>query len=90
MSQRDIERRAKHKPEVLHHVKEISGNVAATCCYYGVSRQAQGLMQATRALGFALQFKTRGDVTMTRVSKSNELGACGGRLRGCAMMMAGS
>ncbi len=32
-------RRAKHKLAVLRHVEEISGNVAATCCYYGISRQ---------------------------------------------------
>ena len=40
MSQRELERRAKHKLAVLRHVEEISGNVAATCRYYGISRQA--------------------------------------------------
>ena len=34
-----IERRANHKLAVLGHV-EISGNVAASCRYYGVGRQA--------------------------------------------------
>jgi transposase-like protein len=33
-----LERRAKHKLAVLSHVEEVSGNVAATCRYYGISR----------------------------------------------------
>ena len=37
---RAIERRANHKLAVLRHVDEVSGNVAASCRYYGVSRQA--------------------------------------------------
>lgn len=36
----ELDRRAKHKLAVLRHVEEISGNVAATCRYYGISRQA--------------------------------------------------
>ena len=39
MSPRELERRAKHKLAVLRHVEEVSGNVAATCRYYGISRQ---------------------------------------------------
>lgn len=38
MSDRELERRAKHKLAVLRHVEEVSGNVAATCRYYGISR----------------------------------------------------
>ncbi len=34
-----LERRAKHKLAVLRHVEEVSGSVAATCRYYGISRQ---------------------------------------------------
>jgi transposase len=37
---RAIERRANHKLAVLRHVEEVSGNIAASCRYYGVSRQA--------------------------------------------------
>jgi transposase len=37
---RAIERRANHKLALLRHVEEVSGNVAASCRYYGVSRQA--------------------------------------------------
>ena len=36
--ERELERRAKHKLAVLRHVEEISGNVAATCRYYGITR----------------------------------------------------
>ncbi len=39
-AQRAIERHANHKLAVLRHVEEVSGNVAASCRYYGVSRQA--------------------------------------------------
>lgn len=38
-NKRVIERRAIHKLAVLRHVEEVSGNVAASCRYYGVSRQ---------------------------------------------------
>jgi len=39
-AERELERRAKHKLAVLRHVEEVSGSVAATCRYYGISRQA--------------------------------------------------
>jgi transposase len=39
MSPRELERRAKHKPAVLRHVEEVSGNISATCRYYGICRQ---------------------------------------------------
>ena len=38
MTERELERRAKHKLAVLQHVEEVSGSVAATCRYYGISR----------------------------------------------------
>jgi transposase len=38
--ERQLERGAKHRLAVLRHVEEVSGNVAATCRYYGISRQA--------------------------------------------------
>jgi hypothetical protein len=39
MSERDLERRAQRRLAVLRRVEEVSGNVAATCRYYGISRQ---------------------------------------------------
>ncbi|WP_327328053.1 hypothetical protein OG735_40160 [Streptomyces sp. NBC_01210] len=33
----------KHWLAVLRHVKEVSGSVAATCRYYGISRQCYNL-----------------------------------------------
>jgi hypothetical protein len=39
MSERELEGRAQRRPAVLRHVEEVSGNVAATCRYYGISRQ---------------------------------------------------
>lgn len=37
-SERELERRAKHKLAVLRHAEEVSGSVAATCRYYGITR----------------------------------------------------
>jgi transposase len=39
MTERDLERRAQRRLAVLRHVEEVSFNVAATCRYYGISRQ---------------------------------------------------
>ena len=39
MTDRDLERRAQRRLAVLRHVEEVSFNVAATCRYYGISRQ---------------------------------------------------
>ena len=39
MTERELERRAQRRLAVLRHVEEISGNVAATCRYYGISRE---------------------------------------------------
>jgi transposase len=39
MTERELERRARRRLAVLRHVEEVSGNVAATCSYYGISRQ---------------------------------------------------
>src|SRR5262245_56680290 len=38
MSERDQLRRVRHRLAVLRHAEEVSGNVAATCRYYGISR----------------------------------------------------
>ncbi|WP_410595604.1 helix-turn-helix domain-containing protein [Amycolatopsis sp. lyj-23] len=37
-SEKDLVRRANRRLTVLRHAEEISGNVAATCRYYGISR----------------------------------------------------
>ena len=38
MDDREQQRRIKHRLSVLRHAEELSGNVAATCRYYGISR----------------------------------------------------
>jgi hypothetical protein len=40
MTERELERRAQRRLAVLRHVEEVSGNVAATCRYYGISGSA--------------------------------------------------
>ncbi len=37
-SERGLERRAKYKLAVLRRAEEVSGNVAATCRYCGITR----------------------------------------------------
>lgn len=37
-SEKDLARRARRRLAVFQHVNEVSGNVAATCRYYGISR----------------------------------------------------
>lgn len=38
MNEQELQRQAKHRLAILRHRDEISGNVAATCRYYGISR----------------------------------------------------
>jgi transposase-like protein len=37
-SQQQLDRQAQHRLAVLRHAEEITGNVALTCRYYGISR----------------------------------------------------
>ena len=39
MDDREQQRKVRHRLAVLRHAEEVSGNVAATCRYYGISRQ---------------------------------------------------
>ena len=38
MDDREQQRKTRHRLTVLRHAEEVSGNVAATCRYYGISR----------------------------------------------------
>ncbi len=38
MNEQELQRQAKHRLAILRHAEEVSGNVAATCRYYGISR----------------------------------------------------
>lgn len=38
MDEREQQRKVRHRLAVLRHADEVSGNVAATCRYYGISR----------------------------------------------------
>jgi transposase InsO family protein len=40
MSDRERDRNAAHRLAILRHAREVTGNVARTCRYYGMSRQA--------------------------------------------------
>src|SRR5438552_18261519 len=39
MDDREQQRKIRHRMAVLRHAEEVSGSVAATCRYYGISRQ---------------------------------------------------
>jgi len=38
LRERELERRARHRLEILTHAEEVSGSIAATCRYFGISR----------------------------------------------------
>src|ERR687898_1273022 len=38
MDEREQQRKIRHRLAVLRHAEEVSGNVAATCRYFGISR----------------------------------------------------
>ena len=40
MSEREQERLVRHRLAMIRHAAEVTGNVAQTCRYYGISRQA--------------------------------------------------
>ena len=39
MSEQELHRQAKHRLAVIRHAQEVTGSVAQTCRYYGISRQ---------------------------------------------------
>jgi transcriptional regulator of acetoin/glycerol metabolism len=39
MTEHEQRRLVNHRLAVLHHAAEVTGNVARTCRYYGISRQ---------------------------------------------------
>ncbi|MEA3184933.1 MAG: hypothetical protein QOJ74_1410, partial [Ilumatobacteraceae bacterium] len=39
MTEQQLTRQAKRRLAILQHAEEITGNVAATCRYYGITRQ---------------------------------------------------
>jgi transposase len=39
MTQTELDRHVRHRLAVLQHAEEVTGNVAMTCRYYGISRQ---------------------------------------------------
>jgi len=48
-----LERRAQRRLAVLRHVVEVSGNVAASCRYYAISRQGHyGWLRRTKPTGW--------------------------------------
>ena len=40
MDEREQQRKIRHRLAILRHAEEVTGNVAATCRYYGISRPA--------------------------------------------------
>jgi transposase len=39
VSEQELARRAKHRLAIVRHAEEVTGNVAMTCRYYGISRR---------------------------------------------------
>ena len=40
MDDRGQQRKVRHRLAMLRHAEEVTGNAAATCRYYGISRQS--------------------------------------------------
>ena len=40
MTERELDRRAKHRLAIIRHAQEVTQNVSKTCRYYGITRQA--------------------------------------------------
>ena len=40
MNQRQLDKNAARRLAIIRHAREVTGNVALTCRYYGISRQA--------------------------------------------------
>jgi transposase-like protein len=85
MTDRELERRANRRLAVLRHVEEVSGNVAATCRYYGISRQCYyGWLRRYEADGLDTSKIAFAD---SRISKADIEGAeedaieCGGSIQ---------
>ena len=39
MTEQELTRRATRRRAIIRHAEEVTGNVALTCRYYGISRQ---------------------------------------------------
>jgi hypothetical protein len=39
VTERELNRNAAHRLAIIRHAEEVTGNVALTCRYYGISRQ---------------------------------------------------
>ena len=39
MNERELDRNAARRLAIIRHAREVTGNVAMTCRYYGISRQ---------------------------------------------------
>jgi transposase-like protein len=39
MSEPQLPREVRRRLAIIHHAEEVTGNVAMTCRYYGISRQ---------------------------------------------------
>jgi transposase-like protein len=39
MTKRELDRSAARRLAIIRHAQEVTGNVALTCRYYGISRQ---------------------------------------------------
>lgn len=40
MTEREQQRLVKHRLAIIEHAQEVTGNVAQTCRYFGISRQS--------------------------------------------------
>lgn len=91
MNERQLDKNAARRLAIIRHVREVTGNVALTCRYYGISRQVfyvwcrryetEGLARE-RARGSAKSSQTGMHKPAAGTSAGNRAGAAG-LLPGC-------
>lgn len=52
MTERDQQRLVSHRLAVIRHAEEVTGNVAQTCRYFGITRQTFYVAGSHPPLGF--------------------------------------
>ncbi|HEX2737251.1 MAG TPA: IS481 family transposase [Acidimicrobiia bacterium] len=76
MTERELEKIAAHRLAVIRHAQEVSGNVALTCRYYGITRQTYYKWQRRyRELGVAgLRDRSRRPLTCPHATDTEVVG----------------
>ena len=78
MTEKEHQRIIKHRLAVIRHADEVTGNVAATCRYFGISRQCfyTWLRRFEEEGEEGLRERSRRPLTSPRATQSEVVGKC--------------